>query len=111
MKRLIEQRDGQRRQDPSDPALPELNQRIASSISASSRKRWLEEVGRSDRKLDPQRFWGLLKGLSGKRTSQAPNQPIQFGDAIFTKKDQIAKQFCRHINRLKSRELFFEIIK
>ena len=56
----------------------------------------METVGEAERKSNPGCFWKLLKGLSGKKISQAPpNQPISFNGTIFTSQKQIAHQFCR----------------
>ena len=92
--RLRNERDVKRRLNPNDPDLPDLNQRIAASIAANSKKRWVKAVGKADRKSNPMRWWSLLKGLAGSRTRQAPNQPVSFGGNVFTKKLHIANQFC-----------------
>ena len=82
--RLAKERDTKRQQDPNDPSLEDLNQRVAASIASASRKRWMDAVGAADRRSNPRRFWSLLKGLSGKRISQAPNQPITFNGKTFS---------------------------
>ena len=93
--RLVTERDQKRSADPDDPELPDLNRRISVSIADASRKRWLETVSDADRKSNPTRWWNLLKGLSGGRSRQSPNQPINFSGKTFTKKSQIAKEFCK----------------
>ena len=94
-RRLIDERDEVRRQDPNDASLPDLNQRVSASISASARARWMEAVAEADRRTNPQRFWNLLKRLSGKRAKQNPNQPIAFGQKTQTSRSGIANAFCK----------------
>ena len=49
---LVDERDRRRQADPTDDAIPDLNQRIESSIASSSKKRWMEAVAGADRKSD-----------------------------------------------------------
>jgi hypothetical protein len=93
-KDLIRERDELRSADPADPALPDLNARIEDAIKVSSRKAWREEVEASGHKANPQKFWSLLKRLSGKSSRPPPNQPISFKGKTFTKAPDIAKKFC-----------------
>ena len=45
----------------------------------------MESVQKADRRLNPSRYWQLLKNLSRKRVSAPSNQPITFGDKTMTK--------------------------
>ena len=94
-KSLIRERDRRRQADPDDPALPGLSERILAAISQSSREKWMEAVKEADRKANPNCFWRLLRGLSGKRVRQHPNQPIKFHNKTYTKRGPIANQFCK----------------
>ena len=98
---LAKERDEIRTRDPNDPSLPDINERLAASIADSSRKRWEETLMEADRKSSPKNFWGLLRGLSGKRSHQAPNQPISFHGKVFTKATSTANAFCKHYVNIK----------
>jgi hypothetical protein len=93
-KDLIRERDNLCSNDPSDPALPDLNARIEESIKVSSRKAWRDEVETSSHNANSEKIWSLLKRLSGKRTRPPPNQPISFKKKIFTKAPDIANKLC-----------------
>jgi hypothetical protein len=93
-KDLIRERDDLHSNDPSDPALPDLNARIEDSIKASSRKAWREEMEASSHNANSEKFWSLLKRLSGKSSRPPPNQPISFKKKTFTKAPDIANKFC-----------------
>ena len=97
---LISERDERRSRNPNDPELPGLNLRISASIASTSRKRWIETLEQADRRTNPTRFWRLLKGLSGKRATSAPNQPIIFNDKPHTKKQSISNKFCKLYSRI-----------
>ena len=97
---LIAERDEKRAQDPADPEIEGLNVRISASLAASSRKKWLETVSDADRRTKPTRFWRLLKNLSGKRTSSAPNQPIVFKNKFYTKRTAIANRFVKQYTNI-----------
>ena len=111
--RLMKERDEKRNIDPNDPELPDLNRRISFSVRAASRKRWMESVVGADRRTNAPRWWSLLKGLAGKRSFQAPNQPISFNDKVFSNNKHIANEFCKQYANVKpfqptkeSREIF-----
>ena len=55
----------------------------------------MDAVAEADRRSNPQRFWNLLKRLSGKRAKQNPNQPIAFAQKTFTSRSDIADAFCK----------------
>ena len=94
---LIEERDDRRRQDPTDPELTRLNAEISASLASSSRQRWMETVKNADHRSNPVCFWRLLKGLVGKRTYTAPNQPVSFANKPpISKPSSIANGFCKH---------------
>ena len=99
---LIAERDARRSRDPNDPELPGLNLRISASLASESRKRWMETVTDCDRRSNPSHFWRLLKGLSGKRTTSTPNQPIKFKDKMYSKTSTIADKFCSQYANVKS---------
>ena len=99
---LIAERDDRRSQDPNDPELEGLNVRISASIASSSRQKWMDAVHQADRRANPVRFWRLLKGLSGKRASTPPNQPIKFKDKTITKPSSIANNFCKQYANVKT---------
>ena len=76
--------------------------RISASLAESSREKWMEAVGKADRRTNPSRFWRLLGCLSGKRSaSSAPNQPIEFKGKVLTKKRSIANGFIKQYTNLK----------
>ena len=94
---LIEERDDRRRRDPADPEITRLNSEISASIASSSRERWMDTVRNADHRSNPVRFWRLLKGLTGKRTYTAPNQPVSFANKPpISKPSAIANSFCKH---------------
>ena len=98
---LIGERDSRRALDPNDPEIASLNLRISASLASSSRKKWMETLQEADRRTNPSRFWRLLKGLSGKRATSAPNQPINFKGKTFTKKTSISNKFCSQYANVK----------
>lgn len=61
---LIQEHDELRARDPSDPTLPDLNNRISDSIRASSRQAWRNKVESNTHKADPTKFWSLLKSTA-----------------------------------------------
>lgn len=101
---LIAERDERRRRNPLDPELVSLNLRISASIASTSRLKWMETVSQADRRTNPAHFWRLLKSLSGKKTSTAPNQPIIFNGKSMTKKTSIANNFCKHYANIRKYE-------
>ena len=68
--RLVDERDRRRGADLADISIPDLNNRIESSISSSSKKRWMEAVAGADRRSNPTRWWGLWKGNSYQNMKQ-----------------------------------------
>jgi hypothetical protein len=74
--------------------LPDLNARIEKSIKVSSRQAWRDEVEASRPNANSQKFWSLLKKLSGKNTRPPPKQPISFQGKTYTKSPDIANKFC-----------------
>ena len=93
--RLVAEHDDVRKNNPNNPSIPGLNHQIAASIAAASRQRWMETVKEANQKLNPRRYWNLLKSLSNKQVNQAPNQPIKFGNRIYTKDSSTANSFCK----------------
>ena len=61
----------------------------------------METIQKADRRTNPSAYWRLLKGLSGKRASTSPNQPIHFNGKPFTKTSSISNQFCRQYTNAK----------
>ena len=92
---LIDERDRARSIDPSDPVIEQLDARITSCIFEDRQKQWRDKVESSSFKNNPSKFWRLLKSLSGKRSSPPPNQPIKFGNKVFTKSKDIANGFVK----------------
>ena len=98
---LIRERDDPRRQDPNDQELPGLNIRISASITSAARQKWIKTVKQADRRGNPTHYWRLLKGLTGKRVSAPPNQPITFKNKTLTKNSSIANHFCEQFTNVK----------
>ena len=92
---LVSRRDVLRQTDPTDPEIDNLNDEISMVVCDANRKAWNDKVKSCGPNLNPSKFWGLLRNLSGKRVRQAPNQPITFGTKVFSKPQSIAKKFCR----------------
>ena len=103
-RRLIAERDGRCRVDPNDPEIDGLNTRVSASITANKCQKWMETINKADRQSNPSYHWRLLKKLSGKRTSVAPNQPISFKDKVLTKPTSIANNFCMQYANVKTFE-------
>ena len=78
-----------------------MNNRISSAISSSARSWWMDTVKRTDLRSNPTAWWRLLKGLSGKRRSQPPNQPISFFGKPSTKSAIIANLFYQQYANVK----------
>ena len=99
---LIKERDDRRRLDPNDPEIPGLNTRISASIASTARQKWMDTVQQADRRTNPTHYWRLLKGLSGKRVSAPPNQPITFkNNKPITKTSSKANHFCKQYSNVK----------
>ena len=77
---LRRERDAARQRDPVCPEVERLNAEIQTRLRADRQERWREHVAKSDRRTDPRRHWGLLRGLSGKWAHVPPNQPISFNE-------------------------------
>ena len=91
---LVNERDQVRERDPQDPEVGRLNHLIDETISSDSRARWQEAVTSSKPNDNPDKFWRLMRILSGKRPHQPPNQPIHFGTKCYSKPAAIANKFC-----------------
>ena len=61
----------------------------------------MDTVKRTDLRSNPTAWWRLLKGLSGKRRSQPPNQPISFFGKPSTKPAIIANLFYQQYANVK----------
>jgi hypothetical protein len=92
---LTEERDRRHSIDPHDPELPRLNLEISEMVRCKNRKVWQESVQSSKHRASPDKYWRLIKNLSGKRPNQSPNQPIKFGNVSFSKPKAAANRFCR----------------
>ena len=71
-----------RTQNPHDPNLHTIEQRIASEIAANKRRVWEEEVEGCSHKKDPSNYWGLLGKLTVNKKNTASNQPIEFNKRL-----------------------------
>ena len=97
-KDLIRERDTLRSGRHDDPALPDLERRVADAISSSARNTWINTVESTSHRHNPSRFWSLLKSLSGKSGRQSKNQPIRFirrTSHTVSKKRDVAEGFCQ----------------
>jgi hypothetical protein len=92
---LAEERDRRRSIDPHDPKLPRINQEISEIVRCENRKAWQESVESSRHRASPDKYWRLIKILSGKSPNQSPNQPIKFGNVSYSKPKAAANRFCR----------------
>ena len=87
---LIEERNDIRKQNPSDPRIPELNTEIDRKINEHHMDKWkkhLDECPQGSTKL-----WKTIKNL-GNSKEQPDNQGIQFGDKIYTDPKKMANKF------------------
>ena len=90
----LEQRFNSLRQaNPQDPALPDLSREIREKTASTSRSRWRDFATSLDRRSEPRRLWTVMQRLSGKKKSAPPNQPIKFGNRIYTKRSAITRRF------------------
>jgi hypothetical protein len=94
-KTLISQCNSLRARDSADPGILPLNNQISEAIHVSSRQAWADKVESSSHRVSSQKFWSLLKTLSGKSTRPPPNQPISFKGKVQTKAPTISKNFCK----------------
>jgi hypothetical protein len=78
---LTVERDRRRALDPQDPELPCLNQQISDTISNERKKLWREKVESSKLRENSDKYWRLLRMLSGKRSYQALISPSILGTA------------------------------
>ena len=89
----MRERDERRDVDPSDPAIPELQERIVIVNREAAKNAWEKELQKSDHKNNLKHFWGKVRTLSGKKSVQARNQPVSFLGRSFNKPAKIAKMF------------------
>ena len=94
-KDLICQRDALRERDPCDPDISRINNCISESIRSHKRQKWIDKLNSSSYQDSPNKFWPLIKSLSGKSSRPPPNQPISFKNKPSTKAKSIANGFCR----------------
>jgi hypothetical protein len=94
-KHLINQRDEVRRRNPKDPDVARLNGEISEVVRVSKRLRWSEKLDSSSYKQNPNKFWSLLRSLSGKTSRPPKNQPISFNGKARTSPSSISRCFCK----------------
>jgi hypothetical protein len=95
---LIRERDVLRSSDPLDPAIKIMNQEINKIIIGNKRKAWRDKVEAAGQHAEPTKFWGLLRGLAGKRTHVPRNQPITFGSTTCSEPKMISEKFiCQYL--------------
>jgi hypothetical protein len=64
---LAKERDRRRDADPQDLEVFRLNKAISDVVSNERKKAWKETVESSTPHTDPDKYWRLLRNLSGKR--------------------------------------------
>ena len=89
-KELISERDSRRETNHADPAIPVLNGQIQHCLRQEAQDQWRDLLHRSDRSTNPGQYWSLLRKLSGKRSTPAPNVSIDFGGKTHSSPKSIA---------------------
>jgi hypothetical protein len=62
---LVSEHDARRDQDPNDPEIINLNERISSAVIDNKQKLWANKIKDCNHKDDPRKYWSLLRTLSG----------------------------------------------
>ena len=99
---LEERYDNLRQLNPQDPALEDLGREIKRIRNEFARDKWRSFIDSLDRRTNPKRFWNVLKGLSGAKKHQPPNQPIRFNGKFYTKPSSISNRFNFQYTNLKT---------
>jgi hypothetical protein len=92
---LISERNALRVSNPTDPAVEALNHNITELIAENKKSLWGEKVGAAGSRPDASKYWSFLCGLSGKKVSVPPNQPISFGSKSIYNPRIISQKFIR----------------
>jgi hypothetical protein len=90
---LAKERDWCRSVDPYAPELPRIHQEISDIVKTESKKAWRESVESSKPQASPDKYWQLIKILTGKHPNQPPNQPIKFEMSAFQNPKQLPTAF------------------
>ena len=64
------------------------------AIATCNHERWVEEIESCDHTQDSGKLWGLISTMSGKKTTQSPNQPITFNNKQLIDHNEIANRLC-----------------
>jgi hypothetical protein len=97
---ITKERDRRRELDPHNPVITELNTKLSDLITHEAKISWQEEVSFCNPRVNPDKFWRLTRRLSGKCPLQPPNQPITFGDKVFSQPCALATHFCKKFTQV-----------
>ena len=100
IRHLTMQRDAIRAVDPTDPQVGQLNRDITALTREEATRAWRKKLDESTHKTNLNKFWNLIRSLSGKRTNLPPNQPITFGHKTCTRKQTIANKFNKQFTSI-----------
>ena len=89
---MMEERDQIRRNDPSDPRIPELNNTIKNKINEHKRDKWKEHLNKCE--ANTKKLWTTIKNLT-KKPSQPNNQGISFNNKVYNNPKKLANKFNR----------------
>ena len=92
---MMEERDDLRKQDPTSPRLPTMNDEITKATSDHKRRQWREFVESIDHRTDSTKLWRTIKGIDGKSKQTAENEGITFTGRSHTSPKMIANSFNR----------------
>ena len=88
--RLVDERDNIRKNNPSDPRLPDFDNEIKDKVKNHRKKKWNEHLDNCP--PGSKKLWKTLKNLGGKQ-EQPDNQGISFNDKIITDARKLANKF------------------
>ena len=76
-------RDDLRSEDPTSPALQQMNDEITGTTNEHRRKKWRQLLETLDHRTDPSKLLRTIKTIDGKSPSIAENEAITFDDSKY----------------------------
>ena len=92
-KLLADERDRKRVLNPADETLNDLSKQIQKLVVEDKRTKLHSAVDKCDHRTGISHLWRLVKGLSGKKPHNSPNNSVRFADKTYLDPKMIANKF------------------
>ena len=94
VKSLADERDRNRRLNPDDEPLNDLNKQIQKLVVKDKRTKWQTAVEKCDHRTGISHLWRHVMGRSGKKSHNSPNKGVRFADTPYLDPKKIANKFA-----------------